>query len=73
MQLHVSVWSRPHRCRTHSSITYIRTELNNYEPVDAWTEQTVSDLRTELKPSKTVEGKGLEEILSRTPSQEKQP
>ena len=55
-------------------ITYIRTELNNYEPVDAWTEQTVSDLRAELKQSKTIRGqKGLEGILSRTPSQEEQP
>ena len=55
-------------------ISYVRTELNSYAPIDTWTEQTISDMRTELKTSETIRGqKGLEDILSRSPSQTKQP
>ena len=46
-------------------IAYVRTELNNYDPVDTWTEQTITDLRTALKEAQTIRGqKGLESVLS---------
>ena len=50
-------------------ITYIRTDMNNYSPVETWTEQTISELRAELKTSETIRGqKGLEALLSPSPS-----
>lgn len=46
-------------------ISYVRTELNNYTPVDTWTEQSVSELRIELKEAQTIRGqRGLEALLA---------
>ena len=54
-------------------ITYIRTDMNNYPPVETWTEQAISELRAELKKSETIRGqKGLEALLSPPPSSSQQ-
>jgi len=46
-------------------ISYVRTELNNYDPVETWTEQKVSTLRADLKETQAIRGqKGLEAVLS---------
>ena len=46
-------------------ISYVRTELNSYAPVETWTEQQVSTLRSDLKDAQAIRGqKGLEAVLS---------
>ena len=55
-------------------IAYVRTELNSYDPVDTWTEQTITDLRTDLKEAQTIRGqKGLDSILSKPHSPQSLP
>jgi len=46
-------------------ISYVRTELNSYDSVDTWTEQSVSELRRDLKEAQTIRGqRGLEALLA---------
>ena len=46
-------------------VSYIRTDMNDYPADDAWTEQKVKELRTNLKNRKPLEDKrDLDALIS---------
>ena len=46
-------------------VSYIRTDMNDYPTDDAWTEQKVKELRTNLKESTAIRGqKELDALIS---------